>query len=298
MLLNLIKPSRNRHARTGWMMIFPVLLGFVLFVVYPIFSVIRDSFTSYNPLSGEAAFIGIDNYTRLLTDETALIVAKNTFIFALLLVPVNMILALTLASMLNANFAGKTGFRAVFFSPVVVSTVAWTIVWRYILQDDGPINFGLGQFGIDGANWLQDGSWPMISVVMVQVFKNVGMNMVFFLAALQGVPDEMYEAAEIDGARRWSQFRYITLPFISPTILLVSVLTIAGAFQVFAQVLLLTGGGPGLSTTVLAYYIYLTAFKIFDLGYASALATVLFIFIMILTVIQWRLRKKWSFREN
>lgn len=279
-------------------MVAPVLLGFLLFVVYPIFSVIRDSFTSYNPLSGEAAFIGIDNYTRLMTDETALIVAKNTFIFALLLVPINMILALTLASILNANFAGKTGFRAIFFSPVVVSTVAWTIVWRYILQDDGPINFGLDQIGINGANWLQDGSWPMISVVMVQVFKNVGMNMVFFLAALQGVPDEMYEAAEIDGARRFSQFRYITLPFISPTILLVSVLTIAGAFQVFAQVLLLTGGGPGLSTTVLAYYIYLTAFKIFDLGYASALATVLFIFIMILTVIQWRLRKKWNFRES
>lgn len=290
--------KKNRNARTGWLMIAPVLLGFVLFVVYPIFSVIRDSFTSYNPLSGESAFIGIDNYTRLISDNTALTVARNTFIFALLLVPINMILALTLASILNANFAGKMGFRAIFFSPVVVSTVAWTIVWRYILQDDGPINFGLGQIGIDGANWLQDGSWPMISVVMVQVFKNVGMNMVFFLAALQGVPDEMYEAAEIDGAKRWSQFRYITLPFISPTILLVSVLTIAGAFQVFAQVLLLTGGGPGLSTTVLAYYIYLTAFKIFDLGYASALATVLFIFIMILTVIQWRLRKKWSFREN
>lgn len=296
--MKLVKVRRNRHARTGWLMIAPVLLGFIFFVVYPIFSVIRDSFTSYNPLSGEAAFIGLDNYSRLITDDTALTVAKNTFIFALLLVPINMFLALTLASILNANFAGKTGFRAVFFSPVVVSTVAWTIVWRYILQDDGPINFGLDQVGIDGANWLQDGSWPMISVVMVQVFKNVGMNMVFFLAALQGVPDEMYEAAEIDGARRWSQFRYITLPFISPTILLVSVLTIAGAFQVFAQVLLLTGGGPGLSTTVLAYYIYLTAFKIFDLGYASALATVLFIFIMILTVIQWRLRKKWSFREN
>ncbi len=296
--MNLTNRHQNRHAKTGWIMVAPVLLGFLLFVVYPIFSVIRDSFTSYNPLSGEAAFIGIDNYTRLMTDETALIVAKNTFIFALLLVPINMILALTLASILNANFAGKTGFRAIFFSPVVVSTVAWTIVWRYILQDDGPINFGLDQIGINGANWLQDGSWPMISVVMVQVFKNVGMNMVFFLAALQGVPDEMYEAAEIDGARRFSQFRYITLPFISPTILLVSVLTIAGAFQVFAQVLLLTGGGPGLSTTVLAYYIYLTAFKIFDLGYASALATVLFIFIMILTVIQWRLRKKWSFRES
>jgi multiple sugar transport system permease protein len=289
---------RRRQARTGWLMVLPVLLGFLVFVVYPIATVIRDSFTSYNPLSGDSAFIGADNYSRLISDETALIVAKNTFIFALLLVPINMILALILASILNSNFAGKTGFRAVFFSPVVISTVAWTIVWRYILQDDGPINFGLSFLKIDGPNWLQDGSWPMFSVVMVQVFKNVGMNMVFFLAALQGVPDDMYEAAEIDGAKRWKQFRYITLPFISPTILLVSVLTVAGAFQVFAQVLLLTGGGPGLSTTVLAYYIYLTAFKIFDLGYASALATVLFAFIMILTVIQWQLRKKWSFRED
>jgi multiple sugar transport system permease protein len=293
-----LRRRRNRHARTGWVMVAPVLFGFILFVVYPVITVIRDSFTSYNPLSGEAAFIGIDNYTRLITDDTAITVAKNTFIFALLLVPVNMILALTLALFLNANFAGRTGFRAVFFSPVVVSTVAWTIVWRYILQDDGPINFGLSKVGVDGANWLQDGSWPMISVVMVQVFKNVGMNMVFFLAALQGVPDDMYEAAEIDGASRPTQFRFITLPFISPTILLVSVLTIAGAFQVFAQVLLLTGGGPGLSTTVLAYYIYLTAFKIFELGYASALATVLFAFIMILTIAQWRLRKRWSFRED
>ena len=289
---------RMRQARTGWFMVLPVVIGFLLFVVYPIVTIFRDSFTSYNPLSGDSAFIGADNYARLINDETAITVAKNTFVFALLLVPINMILALTLASILNANFAGKTAFRAVFFSPVVISTVAWTIVWRYILQDDGPVNFGLAFLNIDGPNWLQDSSWPMLSVVMVQVFKNVGMNMVFFLAALQGVPEEMYEAAEIDGAKRWKQFRFITLPFISPTILLVSVLTIAGAFQVFAQVLLLTGGGPGLSTTVLAYYIYLTAFKIFELGYASALATVLFVFIMILTVIQWQLRKKWSFRED
>ena len=291
--------QRSRlHARTGWLMITPVLLGFLIFVVYPIVTVIHDGFTSYNPLSGDSKFIGLSNYSKLLTDQTAVTVAKNTFIFALLLVPVNMAIALTLASILNANFAGKTGFRAIFFSPVVISTVAWTIVWKYILQDDGPINYALTLVGIKGPNWLNEGPWPMISVVLVQVFKNVGMNMVFFLAALQGVPEEMYEAAEIDGATRREQFRSITLPFISPTILLVSVLTIAGAFQVFAQILLLTGGGPGLSTSVLAYYIFLTAFKIFDLGYASALATVLFIFIMILTIIQWQLRKKWSFREN
>lgn len=275
----------------------PVLLGFLFFVLYPVLSVIRDSFTSYNPLSGEAAFIGVDNYTRLIQDDTAIQVAKNTFIFALILVPINMLLALSLAILLNIHFKGRTTFRAIFFSPVIVSTVAWTIIWKYILQDDGPFNFFLGTVGINGPNWLRDNAWPMISVVMVQIFKNLGMNMIFFLAALQGVPEEMYEASEIDGASRWQQFKKITLPFISPTIFLVAILTISGAFQVFAQVLLLTGGGPGLSTTVLSYYIFINAFQIFDLGYASALAVCLFLFVMALTVTQWQIRTKWVFRE-
>ena len=274
-----------------------VLLGFIFLVFYPVVSVIRDSFTSYNPLSGDAAFIGTDNYTRLIQDETALEVAKNTLIFACILVPVNMALALFLAVLLNMHFRGRTTFRAIFFSPVIVSTVAWTIVWKYILQDDGPLNYSLGLSGVDGPNWLRDNPFPMISVVMVQVFKNLGMNMIFFLAALQGVPEEMYESSEIDGANRWQQFKKITLPFISPTILLVAILTIAGAFQVFAQVLLLTGGGPGLSTTVLSYYIFINAFQIFDLGYASALAVCLFIFVMLLTVAQWQIRTRWVFRE-
>ncbi len=275
----------------------PVLLGFCFFVLYPVLSVIRDSFTSYNPLTGDAAFIGADNYTRLIQDQTAIEVAKNTLIFACILVPVNMVLALFLAILLNLHFKGRTTFRAIFFSPVIVSTVAWTIVWKYILQADGPLNYFLGLAGVDGANWLRDNPWPMISVVLVQVFKNLGMNLIFFLAALQGVPEEMYESSEIDGANRWQQFKKITLPFISPTILLVAILTIAGAFQVFAQVLLLTGGGPGLSTTVLSYYIFINAFQIFDLGYASALAVCLFIFVMGLTVAQWQIRTRWVFRE-
>ena len=295
-----MKPKKShemRHWRTDLFMATPVLLGFLFLVLYPVLSVIRDSFTSYNPLTGDAAFIGGDNYTRLIQDETALEVAKNTFIFACILVPVNMALALFLAILLNLHFKGRTTFRAIFFSPVIVSTVAWTIVWKYILQDDGPLNYFLSLVGVDGANWLRDNPWPMISVVMVQVFKNLGMNMIFFLAALQGVPEEMYESSEIDGANRWQQFKKITLPFISPTILLVAILTIAGAFQVFAQVLLLTGGGPGLSTTVLSYYIFINAFQIFDLGYASALAVCLFVFVMGLTIAQWQIRTRWVFRE-
>lgn len=275
----------------------PILLGFFALVVYPIVTIFRDSFTNYNPLSGESNFIGNDNYSRLISDPTAIEVAKNTFYFAFLLVPINLVLALVLAMALNTHFRGRTTIRAMFFSPVIISTVAWTIVWKYILQADGPFNFLLGGIGITGPNWLRENPLPMLSVVMVQVFKNVGMNMVFFLAALQSVPEEMYESSELDGASPWQQFKSITLPFISPTILLVSILTIAGAFQVFAQILLLTGGGPGLSTTVLSYYIFINAFQVFDLGYASALAVCLFLFVLALTAVQWQVRKKWVFRE-
>lgn len=283
--------------RTGLFMSLPVLIGFAALVLYPVAAIFRDSFTNYNPLSGESHFIGNDNYVRLISDPTALEVAKNTFYFALLLVPINLILALGLALLLNMHFKGRTTVRAMFFSPVIISTVAWTIIWSYILQSDGPLNFLLGGVGIHGPNWLRDNPWPMLSVVLVQVFKNVGMNMVFFLAALQGVPEDMYESSELDGASRRQQFKSITLPFISPMILLVSILTIAGAFQVFAQILLLTGGGPELSTTVLSYYIFINAFQIFDFGYASALAVCLFLFVMALTAMQWQVRRKWVFRE-
>lgn len=278
-------------------MTLPILVGFVALVLYPILTIFQDSFTSLNALSGESANIGLANYQRILSDATATSVARNTLIFTVLLVPINLLLALGLAMILNQNFRGRTTFRALFFSPVIVSTVAWTIVWKYILQHDGPLNYVLGIFHITGPNWLRDNPWPMISVVLVQVFKNVGMNMIFFLAALQGVPEEMYESSDLDGASKWQQLRNITMPFISPTLLFVGILTVAGAFQVFAQILLLTAGGPGLSTTVLSYYIFLNAFQVFDLGYASALAFCLFILVMILTLAQWRARKRWVFRE-
>ncbi len=218
--------------------------------------------------------------------------------FSVGLVVLNISLALVLAVLLNQRLPGTTTFRTFFFfSPVVVSLVAWTIVWSFLLQADGGINGFLSLLGVDGPNWLRGETTAMLSVIVVQVFKNVGLNMILFLAALQGVPEEIQEAARIDGAGAWRRFRSITLPLISPTVLLVSILTIVGSLEVFAQIAVLTGGGPGNSTTVLVYYLYQQAFRFNDFGYASAISVLLFVIVLVLTLVQWQTRKRWVFHE-
>jgi len=210
----------------------------------------------------------------------------------------NLSLALLLAVLLNQRLRGTIAFRTIFFSPVVVSLVAWTIVWGFLLQDNGGVNGLLRVVGADGPNWLRGETTAMISVIVVQVVKNVGLNMVLFLAALQGVPGDLYEAATIDGARRWRQFRSITVPLISPTILLTSIITVVGSLQVFAQIAVLTQGGPGTSTTVLVYYLYQQAFQFHHFGYGATLSVLLFVIVLSLTVVQWQMRKKWVFHES
>jgi multiple sugar transport system permease protein len=184
-----------------------------------------------------------------------------------------------------------------FFSPVLVSLVAWTLVWQLMLQPDGSVNGLLSVFGVDGPNWLRGETTAMVSVVVVQVIKNVGLNMVLFLAALQGVPAPLYEAAKIDGAGAWRRFRSITIPLISPTILLTSIITIVGSLQVFAQIAVLTQGGPGTSTTVLVYYLYQQAFQFHHFGYGATISVLLFVIVAALTLLQWRMRRKWVLHE-
>ncbi|MEU7900500.1 sugar ABC transporter permease [Nonomuraea sp. NPDC049152] len=220
-----------------------------------------------------------------------------TGLFSVGLVVFNLSLALLLAVLLNQRLRGTTVFRTLFFSPVVVSLVAWTIVWGFLLQNNGGINAILQVVGIEGPNWLRTGSWAMVSVIVVQVFKNVGLNMVLFLAALQGVPKELFEAARLDGASAWTRFRRITLPMISPTVLLTSIITVAGSLQVFAQIAVLTQGGPGASTTVLVYYLYQQAFQFHHFGYGATLSVLLFVIVLALTLLQWRMRRRWVFHE-
>lgn len=289
---------RRRDELTGYLFIAPQLIGVVLFVLVPVGLGIWYSLNEWNIFRGELTFVGGDNYAALLGDPQLPAVLGATAIFSLGIVVLNLALGLGLAVLLNRRFRGVTFFRTVFFSPVVVSVVAWTLVWGFLLQDNGGINALLGVFGIDGPNWLLSGDTAMASVIVTQVIRSVGVNMVLFLAALQGVPSELYEAARIDGAGSGRIFFRITLPLISPTLMLTAVITIVGALQAFANVAVLTGGGPGLSTTVLVYYVFQQAFEFNDIGYGSTLALMLLTFVMLLTLLQWQLRRKWVFYED
>ncbi|MGO1506942.1 MAG: carbohydrate ABC transporter permease [Microbacteriaceae bacterium] len=296
------RPRRSAATRRDWIvgytMIAPVVLGSVAFVIVPLVAVLWFSLHDWNVLANTFVFSGADNYERMLSDPGLRDSLLASLWFSIGLVVVNVTLALFLAVLLNQKLPGTTTFRTFFFSPVVVSLVAWTIVWSFLLQADGGLNGFLSLLGIQGPNWLRGEFTAMVAVIIVQVFKNVGLNMILFLAALQGVPEEIGEAARIDGASAWRRFRSITLPMISPTVLLVMILTIVGSLEVFAQIAVLTGGGPGNSTTVLVYYLYQQAFRFNDFGYASAIAVLLFLIVLVLTLVQWQTRKRWVFHEN
>ncbi|MBQ1020063.1 sugar ABC transporter permease [Micromonospora sp. D93] len=290
--------SRRRDQLAGLLFVTPQLVGTALFVLLPLGLVVWYSLHEWNVLADTFDFVGTDNYRELIDDPKLPGVLRSTLFFSVGLVVFNLALALLLAVLLNQRLRGTVVFRTLFFSPVVVSLVAWTIVWGFLLQDNGGVNGVAGAVGLDGPNWLR-GEWTaLLSVIVVQVVKNVGLNMVLFLAALQGVPAELYEAARVEGASRWTQFRRITVPLISPTILLTSIITVVGALQVFAQIAVLTQGGPGTSTTVLVYYLYQQAFQFHQFGYGSTLSVLLFLIVLTLTVVQWRMRRKWVFHEQ
>lgn len=288
----------RRDRLAGYLFIAPQLIGIVVFVLIPLALVFWYSLHEWNVLAGTFRFVNDANYQKLAADPALPEVLTATAIFSAGLVVFNLSLALLLAVLVNQKLKGITVFRTIFFSPVVVSLVAWTIVWSFLLQANGGINGLLQVIGIEGPNWLRSPPTAMLSVIVVQVFKNVGLNMVLFLAALQGVPRELYEAARIDGAGRWTQFHSITLPLISPTVLLTMIITIVGSLQVFAQIAVLTQGGPGMSTTVLVYYLYQQAFQFHRFGYGATISIVLFLIVAVLTFAQWQMRKRIVFYED
>ncbi|MFC0529367.1 carbohydrate ABC transporter permease [Phytohabitans kaempferiae] len=290
--------TRRRDQLAGYLFIAPQLAGSLVFVFLPLGLVFWYSLHEWNVLAGTFEYTGGENYSRVLDDPTLRGVLAATAAFSTGLVVFNLSLALFLAVLLNQRMRGTVLFRTLFFSPVVVSLVAWTIVWGFLLQDNGGVNGALQLVGVDGPNWLRGDNTAMLSVIVVQVLKNVGLNMVLFLAALQGVPADLYEAASIDGAGRIRQFWRITVPMISPTILLTSIITVVGSLQVFAQIAVLTQGGPGTSTTVLVYYLYQQAFQFHQFGYGATLSVLLFAIVLVLTIVQWRMRRRWVFHES
>lgn len=290
---------KRRKAIYGYAFIAPMMIGFLLFMAGPIVAAIWYSLTSYSLLQ-PSQFVGMDNYVEILSKDDAFWeTLRNTLTFSAGLIPLNLLLALALALLLSSKLRGIGLFRTAIFTPVVTSIIIWAIVWKYIFATDaGLLNQVLQAFGIKGPAWLYDKDLAMPVVIVTSVLKKVGMNMVIFLAALQDVPKMYDEAATIDGASKWKRFTHITLPMISPALFLTLVITLIGSLKVFSQIVVMTDGGPGTSTSVLVYYIYKLAFKNYELGYASAVAFVLFFLVLALTVAQWKLRKRWVHHEE
>lgn len=285
---------KTREMLEAWLFVSPTLIGFLIFFLGPLVAIFYYSTTEWNLLSQQATFIGLRNFHSVLLENPDFWhVVRNSVIFALGLVPLNMALALSLALALSRPFFGVVFFRTVFFAPVVTSAIAWAIVWKFMLQGEGgAVNQMLTWIGIDGPNWLREPNWAMAAVIVTRVIKMVGLNMILYIAALQAIPRDYEEAATLEGASRWQVFRMITWPLLAPTTLVIMVLTTIGSFKVFDHIYQMTGGGPENGTLVLAFYIYQQGFKFFNVGYAAALALIMFVIVMALTLVQVMLRRR------
>jgi multiple sugar transport system permease protein len=285
---------KMREAMEAWLFISPTLAGFLIFFVGPLVAVVAYSLSEWNLLTQQATFVGLKNYDdALFRNPDFWHVVRNSVVFALGLVPLNMMLALSLALALSGRFPGVVFFRTVFFAPVVTSAAAWAIVWKFQLQgESGSINQMLAAIGVTGPNWLREPDWAMAAVIVTRVIKMVGLNMILYIAALQAIPRDYDAAARLEGASNFQIFRMITWPLLGPTTLVIMVITTIGSFKVFDHIYLMTGGGPENGTLVLAFYIYQQGFEFFDVGYASALAMIMFVIVMALTIVQLVLRRR------
>jgi multiple sugar transport system permease protein len=285
---------KMREAMEAWLFIGPTLAGFLILFVGPLIAVVWYSLTEWNLLTQQAVFVGSDNYRDALFENPDFWhVVRNSIVFAIGLVPLNMALALSLALALSRRFPGVVFFRTVFFAPVVTSAVAWAIVWKFLLQGEaGFVNQMLAYVGIDGPNWLREPNWAMAAVIVTRVIKMVGLNMILYIAALQAIPRDYEAAARLEGATNWHILRLVTWPLLGPTTLVIMVITTIGSFKVFDHIYQMTGGGPENGTLVLAFYIYRQGFEFFEVGYASALAMIMFAIVMVLTVAQLALRRR------
>ena len=287
----------QREALLGWLFVLPYVLGMLVFVTGPLLAVLGISLTQWSLLD-QPRWVGLKNYARLGADSAFLHSAGITAVFTLGIMIINITVALGLASLLNVRLRGINLFRTIIFSPVVMPVVAWALVWKFLLQPEGPLNRGLQGLGATNADLLFSPSTALWTVVVIEVIKSVGLNAVIFLSALQGVPPELHEAARLDGARPWQAFLRLTLPLISPTFFLVFIITLIGALKLFTPVYVLTGGGPADSTTTLILYMFKQGFQFFEFGYASTVATVLFAVVLLLTLAQWSLRRRLVFYED
>lgn len=297
-----MKKQGSKRARkeflTGMGFILPSLLGFLIFTFIPVIISLFLSFTSWNFMEGVEGikFNGLANYIRLFSDEWFINSYKNNIIFTAVTVPVLIGLGLVMATIINKYIFGGGIVRTMIFIPYIASVVAVCTVWMVLLQPSyGPINEFLRSIGIENPpGWLADFKWSLPSIMIIYIWQQVGYYSIVFLAGLKGLPEDVYEAAKVDGASSVRQFFSLTVPLISPTTFFLAIMGIIGSFKVFDQISVLTQGGPGSSSSVMAYYVYRTAFDYFEMGYANTLAWALFVLVFLVTLIQWKMQAKFS----
>ncbi len=293
-------PAGRDARRAGWLFAAPALLVIGIFFFLPVLAALLLSLTDFDIYaladSGNLRFVGARNYLRLLETPLFWKALGNTLLFVVVGVPLSIAISLGAAMLLHSGVTRLKGvFRTALFAPVVTTVVAVAVIWTYLLHTRyGLINYALGLFGVQPIDWLGDPHWAMPAIILFAVWKNFGYNMVIFLAALQNIPEDLYEAARVDGANGWQQFRFVTLASLAPTLTLVSILTMAGYFQLFAEPYVMTQGGPLQSTTSVLYFMYEEGFKWWNLGSASAVAFVLFLIMFAVTMVQSLVARRWT----
>jgi multiple sugar transport system permease protein len=288
----------RREALSFYLLISPWLLGLLLFVLGPMVASLFISFTRWDLLS-PAQRVGLDNYEKLFTRDPLFWQSlKVTAIYTLVYVPVELAGGLILALLMNQKLRGISVFRTIYYLPSVLPGVAFVVLWMWMLHPDvGLINTLLSYIGIEGPRWLVDPDWALPALLIMSLW-GLGRAMIIYLASLQGIPQHLYEAAAIDGANRWHAFWKITLPMLTPTIFFNLVLSIISTFQTFTSAFVATDGGPLDSTLFYVLYLFRQAFQFFNMGYASALAWVLFVIIFVLTMLVVRSSSRWVFYEG
>jgi multiple sugar transport system permease protein len=287
---------RRQEAIAGYLCILPWFLGFLIFSAGPILMSFVLMFMRWEVIT-PPAWSGLDNFDRLIHDPLVPTSLWNTFFYTILAVPLHLAAALAAAMLLNTGIRGNNVYRMLIYLPSQMPAVAAAILWFFIFSPTyGLANGILGWFGLPPQQWLFDVNLVIPSLVVMSVW-SLGAAMIIFLAGLQGIPEVLYEAARIDGAGTWRLFRHITLPLLSPTIFFNLIIGIIGSFQVFANVLIMTNGGPGNASLMFVLYIYRQAFQNFRMGYASVLAWVLFLIVLALTVVQFRVSRSWVYYE-
>lgn len=299
-------PARLRYNLTrlansenlyGLVFVGPLLISLIVFTYGPVLMAAGLSLMEGDYIS-TPQWVGVENYVKAFKDPLLHKALVNTLYYVVVTVPAGIVFSLALALAMNQQLRGIVFYRAIFFLPTITSAVAISLMWAWMYNPEfGIINSLLKFIGIRGPKWLASPTWAMPAIMIMSIWRGLGYNMLLFLAGLQGIPKEFYEAAEIDGADAWQRFLHVTFPLLSPTTFMIAVLSIIGAFQVFEYSYVMTRGGPLYSTLTVVLLIYQRGFETFEMGYASALAYILFAIILLLTLFQFRLQSRWVHYE-